>query len=199
MPVEGSTKEAWHAISPNLPFSTVNPSGSYTTHAMVLVADGLKRKKGNLISSPNPRTRTRYPGIWIAWNVDRTHLVHREEHFFFFIIIIIIVVIIFFFSFFLSFSFFFLFVLKRFETTRARYFQNETFRRRRISSYASTYFVCVMWVSMYVYYYYFIGGRPVSLSGILTFSSYFFTFFFILFRLVYFHFPSLYVTVYRHA
>ena len=36
---------------------------------------------------------------------------------------------------------------------------------------------------MYVYYYYFIGGRPVSLSGILTFSSYFFTFFF-------FHFVS---------
>lgn len=31
MPVEGSTKEAWHAISPNLPFSTVNPSGIQPT------------------------------------------------------------------------------------------------------------------------------------------------------------------------
>lgn len=141
MPVEGSTKEAWHAISPNLPFSTVNPSGSYTTHAMVLVADGLKRKKGNLISSPNPRTRTRYPGIWIAWNVDRTHLVHREEHFFFFIIII------FFFSFFLFLFFFISLYLNDSRrlaqgTFKMKRFDADVFRRMR----RRTLYVLCEWV-----------------------------------------------------
>lgn len=33
MPVGDLTKEAWHAISSNLPLSIVNPSDSYTTHA----------------------------------------------------------------------------------------------------------------------------------------------------------------------
>lgn len=111
----------------------------------MLVADGLKHKKGNLISSPNPRINTQYPGFWIAWNVDRTHLVHRDS----------ISSPSSFPSFFLSFYFFYLFVLKRFETTRARYFQNETFQRRRNvrRTRRCTLYVLCEWVCTCNYYF----------------------------------------------
>lgn len=137
----------------------------------MLVADGLKHKKGNLISSPNPRINTQYPGFWIAWNVDRTHLVHRDS----------ISSPSSFPSFFLSFYFFYLFVLKRFETTRARYFQNETFQRRRNvrRTCRCTLYVLCEWVCTCNYYF----NRETPGLPVRHFNFFHFFFFF-------FHFVS---------
>lgn len=68
-----------------------------------------------------------------------------------------LLLLLFFLSFFL---FFYLFVLKRFETTRARYFQNETFQRRRNvrRTRRCTLYVLCEWVCTCNYY--FNGGMP---------------------------------------
>lgn len=189
MPVGDLTKEAWHAISSNLPLSIVNPSDSYNP-----------RKRCSLLMASNTKKETWFlhrihelilntlvsesRGTWIA------RISSIETAF--------LLLLLFFLSFFL---FFYLFVLKRFETTRARYFQNETFQRRRNvrRTRRCTLYVLCEWVCTCNYY--FNGGTP----GLpvrhfnffpVTFSIFFF---FILFHSVYFHFPSLYVTVYRHA
>lgn len=83
-------------------------------------------------------------------------------------------------SFFL-FIFFYLFVLKRFETTRARYFQNETFQRRRNvrRTRRCTLYVLCEWVCTCNYYF----NRETPGLPVRHFNFFHFFFFF-------FHFVS---------
>lgn len=101
-----------------------------------------------------------------------------------------LLLLLFFLSFFL---FFYLFVLKRFETTRARYFQNETFQRRRNvrRTRRCTLYVLCEWVCTCNYY--FNGGTsdlpvrhfnffPVTFSIIFFFFSFCFIWFTFIFH-----------------
>lgn len=133
----------------------------------MLVADGLKHKKGNLISSPNPRINTQYPGFWIAWNVDRTHLVHRDS----------ISSPSSFLPFFLFFYFLFIFLY----LNDSRRLAQGTFKMKRFNGdvmyVVRVDVLCMCYVSEYVRVIIILmGGRPVSLVRHyfpVTFSTFF--------------------------